>query len=236
MNKENDTKSYLRFSLCTRIQHIVLFTTFFILVFTGFPLLFPNIKVLRYFLIIPSAFELRGIIHRTAAVILILLCIFHIFYILLKEEANKSFREMIPNLKDIKDAICSVMYNLGVVSKHPNFGKFNFIEKFEYLAMGWGSVVMIVTGVVLWFENFFMQFFPKWVMDITTIIHGFEAMLAFLAIIVWHMYNVHFNPEVFPMSRMWIDGKISEEDMIKHHPLEYEKLKAVGEKNENKTF
>jgi len=106
----------------------------------------------------------------------------------------------------------------------PRFGRYNFIEKFEYLAVGWGSVIMIGTGVLLWAPHVSLMFLPKWVMDIAFAVHSWEAILAFLAIIVWHMYNVHVNPAVFPMSRVWLTGRISLHELRENHPLEYERL------------
>lgn len=106
----------------------------------------------------------------------------------------------------------------------PKFDRFNFIEKFEYLALAWGSVVMIVTGFALWFQDQAMVVLPKWTLDIAKVIHSYEALLAFLAIIIWHFYHVHLNPEVFPMSRVWLSGEISEHEMKTLHPLEYERI------------
>jgi cytochrome b subunit of formate dehydrogenase len=88
---------------------------------------------------------------------------------------------------------------------------------------------MIVTGLVLWFEEQAMMIRPKWSLDIARVVHSYEAVLAFLAIIIWHFYHVHLNPEVFPMSRIWLDGKISEHDMKEHHPLEYERITGSAE-------
>ena len=83
---------------------------------------------------------------------------------------------------------------------------------------------MIVSGFFLWASNLSFRLFPLWVYDIFQIIHSYEAILAFLAIIIWHLYNVHLTPDVFPMSRVWLDGKISGHDLRMHHPLEYEAI------------
>ena len=83
---------------------------------------------------------------------------------------------------------------------------------------------MIVTGFFLWANNLAFRIFPMWIYDIFKIVHSYEAILAFLAIIVWHLYNVHLNPEVFPMSRVWLDGKISGHELRTLHPLEYEEM------------
>jgi cytochrome b subunit of formate dehydrogenase len=108
--------------------------------------------------------------------------------------------------------------------KEPEFGRYNFIEKFEYWAVAWGSFIMILSGFFMWKVELSLGLFPLWVHDIFVIVHGYEAMLAFLAVIIWHMYNVHLNPEVFPMSKIWINGKITGHELRTLHPLEYRKI------------
>jgi cytochrome b subunit of formate dehydrogenase len=136
------------------------------------------------------------------------------------------FRALMPNFEDAKNVLQMLRFYFGLTRVPAAFGRFNYIEKFEYLAMGWGSTVMIVTGLLLWSPQISMLIVPKWMMDIAFIVHSWEAILAFLAIIIWHMYNVHFNPSVFPMSRVWLTGKISLHDLIENHPLEYEQFLA----------
>ena len=106
----------------------------------------------------------------------------------------------------------------------PEFGRYNFIEKFEYLGVAWGSLIMIASGFFMWNVELSLRLFPLWVHDIFIIVHGYEAILAFLTIIIWHMYNVHFNPEVFPMSRVWLNGRITGHELRTLHPLEYEAI------------
>jgi cytochrome b subunit of formate dehydrogenase len=147
--------------------------------------------------------------------------------------------------KDIDDAFEVLMHNLGLTGwlyrkgilanffrqhpcwlfkEPPKYGRYSFIEKFEYLAVVWGSFVMIVTGFFMWQVELAMRLFPKYIFDVFVAIHSYEAILAFLAIIVWHMYNVHFAPAVFPMSRVFLTGKISRKQMMEEHPLEYEEI------------
>ena len=228
-----DGEQFVRLTLTQRIQHVILFTSFFTLVLTGLPLVFPNAPLLHKLFFFPSSFWLRGIIHRVAGIILMGVAFFQIAYVIVSEHGNSDFKKIIPDPSDAKDAINLFLYNLGVVKEKPQFGKFNFIEKFEYWALAWGIFVMAVTGLLLWFQEASIALFPIWALDIVRIAHGFEAILAFLAIIIWHMYNVHLNPEVFPMSKIWINGKISKHDLLHHHPLEYELiLKERREKYE----
>ncbi len=219
-----DDEEFVRLTLAERIQHVVLFTSFFTLVLTGIPLVFPNTPLLEKFFFFPSSFWLRGIIHRIAGVMLMGVGIFQIVYIIVSPHGNSDFHRIIPTPKDAGDAIGLFLYNLGVRKDKPKFGKFNFIEKFEYWALAYGVFVMALTGLMLWFQEAAIALFPIWILDIVRIVHGFEAILAFLAIIIWHMYNVHLNPEVFPMSRVWINGKISKKNLKEHHPLLYEEI------------
>ncbi len=219
-----DDEVFQRMTLAQRIQHVVLFTSFFTLVLTGLPLVFPNTPLIHKLFFFPTSFWLRGIIHRVAGIALIGVGLFQIVYVIVSPRGNKDFHQIIPNPQDAKDALNLFLANLGLREERPKFGKYNFIEKFEYWALVWGIFVMALSGLLLWFQEAAIALFPLWVLDIVRIVHGFEAILAFLAIIIWHMYNVHLNPEVFPMSKVWINGKISKHELMEHHPLEYEAL------------
>jgi formate dehydrogenase gamma subunit len=219
-----DDEKFVRMTPAERIQHVILFTSFFTLVLTGLPLVFPNAPLIHKLFFFPQSFWLRGIIHRVAGVTLIGVGVFHVGYVIMSPQGNRSFHKIIPTPQDAKDALNLFLSNLGLRDERPKFGKYNFIEKFEYWALIWGTFIMALTGLMLWFQEAAVALFPLWVLDIIRIVHGFEAILAFLAIIIWHMYNVHLNPEVFPMSKIWINGKISKEELLEHHPLEYQEI------------
>jgi cytochrome b subunit of formate dehydrogenase len=215
---------YLRFSKTQRIQHIILFVCFFLLIVTGMPLLLPDTWLVRKMFWFEGSFTIRGIIHRIAAIGLLGVSVYHIFYCLFSPRGNRDLREMILSKHDLVDPFRILLYNLGKRPEPPRYERFNFIEKFEYYAVVWGSGIMLATGAALWFPVHATILFPRWVLDIIRVIHGFEAILAFLAIIIWHMYNVHLNPEVFPMSRVWLDGRMSLEFFRHHHRLEFDRL------------
>ena len=220
---------YVRLTLSQRIQHVLLFTSFFILMLTGLPLFFPENPIVRRIFFFATSFQIRGYVHRVGAVMLMSLCAYHVGYCLLSRRGHRDLREMLVRKKDLKDVVDLFLYNIGSRAEKPKFGKFNFKEKFEYWAVVWGSAVMIVTGLMQWYAEAAMIVFPKWTLDVARIIHGYEAILAFLAVIIWHFYNVHLHPGVFPMSMVWITGKISIEELKENHPLEYERLVASGE-------
>jgi len=235
---------FVRMSLQERLQHGLLIVSFSLLVVTGLPLMAYEWRPLQA-LFSFFTFYLRGVLHRVAAVMLIVVSVWHLLYMLLTARGRETLRELRLRARDLKDAFEIFMHNLGTTSwlyrkgiladffqRHPywlfpdppRYGRYNFIEKFEYLAVVWGSFVMILTGLFMWKVELAMRLFPKYVFDVFVAIHSYEAILAFLAIIIWHMYNVHFAPAAFPMSKVWLTGKISREQMMREHPLEYEAL------------
>ncbi len=223
-NTASQERRFKRMTLNQRIQHIIMMTSFFSLVITGFPVTFPDSPISGTIVNLLGGFTMRSALHRLAAVVLILLSIYHTCYIVLTRQGRSELKALLPNFKDGFDAFQMLKFYIGMAPTQPKFDRFNFIEKFEYLALAWGSVVMIVTGLALWFQDQSMMILPKWALDIAKVIHSYEAVLAFLAIIIWHFYHVHLNPEVFPMSRVWLDGEISEHELKTLHPLEYERI------------
>ena len=240
-----DDEVFVRMNLTERLQHMLLILTFFTLMATGLPLFFFEFRFFRWLLPTGRAFAVRGLLHRAAAVLLIVNLVWHLAYTVFTRRGRKNFRALIPRGKDFRDAFEQFFHNIGITrwlagrgilkrffAAHPYwlfkdpplFDRYNFIEKFEYWAVAWGSAVMIASGFFMWKVEFSLRFFPLWVHNIFIVVHGYEAMLAFLAVIIWHMYNVHLNPEVFPMSRIWLSGRITGQELRLLHPLEYERI------------
>jgi cytochrome b subunit of formate dehydrogenase len=118
-----------------------------------------------------------------------------------------------------------VLYNIGFRKVKPKLDRFSYIEKSEYWALVWGNIVMVATGLILWFDNTFMGLLTKLGWDVARTVHYYEAWLATLAIIVWHVYFVIFNPDVYPMNLAWLKGTITETEMEEEHPVELERIK-----------
>ena len=213
-----DATLVVRLTLAERVQHIVLMASFTLLVVTGIPLLFPGSPLVHLF---GGIFPLRTFLHRFAGSTLAALAAFHVLYVLFSEEGRRDFGRIAPRIQDVKDFVHYLKYQLGKVDEPPPFGKFNPFEKIEYFAVVWGSAVMVATGFMMWFFEATLRLFPKWVYDLILMIHGYEALLAFLSIIIWHLYNVHLKPGVFPMSRLWLNGKITLRELRHEHPREY---------------
>ena len=181
--------------------------------------------------VVEGGMNLRGLIHRLAALVMIGAAIYHIYFLLVTRRGRYELKEMFPVVKDAIDVFQNIKYLLGITSEKPRFKRFNYIEKSEYWALVWGTIVMVITGFILWFEVETMKFFPKWISDVSEVIHYYEAWLATLAIIVWHFYYVIFNPDVYPMNWIWLNGKISREDMEHEHPLELGEIEKRSEEN-----
>ncbi|MFZ5518919.1 MAG: cytochrome c3 family protein [Candidatus Zhuqueibacterota bacterium] len=214
----------VRLSLNERIQHFILMGTFITLVITGFALKFPEAWWAAPFTRWDGGFAMRGYLHRLAGGLMVLLAFYHVFYVITTKRGKRHITEMLPKLKDLFDVIQNVQYNLGLRKDRPKFAYYNYIEKAEYWALIWGTIVMSVTGFILWFENISLKYFPKLVSDVSTVAHYYEAILATVAIIVWHFYYQFFDPHVYPMNTTCFTGKMSEETIKLEHGMEYEKL------------
>lgn len=218
---------YLRMTLSERIQHATMALSFIILVITGFMLRFPESWWVSHIRDISSdTFEYRSLIHRIAAVAMITVSLYHLYYILFTKRGRQLVYDLLPRWQDVKDAIGVAKFNLGFSNQKPKLDRFSYVEKAEYWALVWGTVVMSVTGLIMWIYTDQAGTFSKLEWDIARTIHYFEAWLAFLAIVVWHFYFVIFNPDVYPMNLAWLKGSLTEEEMAHEHPLELERLKA----------
>ncbi len=217
-------RDYLRFNLGERLQHATMAGSFIVLAYSGFALKFPGAWWAMPLAWLENGESARPLVHRAAAVAMVSVCVYHLFYMGLARRGREQLRAMAPRWQDLRDAAQMVGYYLGRRPDRPAFDRFGYIEKLEYWALVWGSIVMTVTGFALWFENQSLMVAPLWVLDLATVVHYYEAWLATLAIVVWHFYWVIFNPEIYPMSKVWLDGWLSKEEMHHEHPLELRRL------------
>ena len=165
-------------------------------------------------------FYYRSIMHRTAGVIMILVSIYHNYYLIFTAEGRRWLVDMLPRLKDLTDMILNIRYYLGLRNGPPEFDRFCYKHKLEYGALFAGTTLMSITGLLMWTESFWSKF----VLDLATLVHGMEAVLACLAIMLWHLYEVHLRPHKFPIDNMWLTGVIDEEEMKEEFPLHYKKI------------
>ncbi len=210
-----------------RIAHWGIVLSFPTLVVTGFALKFPDAWWTRPLLLWEGHFGFRGAVHRSAAVIMLAATVYHLIHLAVVKRDRMFLKAMLPDFKDATDLLQVFTYNLGITKKPPQFAKFNYAEKMEYLAFMWGTVVMTVSGLLLWFNNFSLRHFPKWVTDAATAVHYYEAILATFSILIWHFYMVIFDPLVYPMDTAWIDGKVPADHYRHARPAYYRALERA---------
>ena len=226
--KRNRPRSIVRLTPNQRTQHWLLLTSFIVLVLSGFALQYPD-SWLAWSL--GSEF-LRRIIHRIAAVVMILVGSYHLLYLALTSEGRLWVKDMFPRLQDVKDLFGNFAYYLGVKKEKPRIARFGYAEKAEYWAVVWGTIIMGLTGLIIWFKLGVFGFLPRWWLEIALSIHFYEAVLATLAIIVWHFYHVIFDPDVYPVNFALIDGRVSEEWYKEEHESAYEQMKEQAARDE----
>lgn len=219
-------KYYKRWNFQHRIQHFLLMISFGGLVLTGFPLKFAESPASKILMMFMGGVKGAGLIHRFCGVILILLSVYHVAWLILEFYRGKRSDAMLPKARDFKDVFDNFAYFFGV-KRSPRFARYNYIEKFEYWAVAWGNSVMILTGLALWFPVFAQHYLPEWMFPLSLMLHDYEALLAALAIILWHLFNVHIHPTAYPQNPVWLTGKMSRKMMAHHHGEELAEIEAA---------
>ncbi len=227
--KESSVDAIVRFTRNEILQHLVLFVTFTTLSYTGLALRFPDWWIFSWMTNSEGGMAFRGLVHRIAGVLFIAVCIYHLIYILFTKRGKEQLNKIFPLPEDIILLFKNIAYHLGLTRQHPDFDRYDYAEKAEFWALVWGAVVMIVTGLPLWFEDFFLGFIPIWLLDVFKSIHFYEAVLATTAIIVWHFFFVIFHPETYPVNFSMLTGRVSEDDLQEKHPKEFAKLMMESE-------
>jgi len=219
----------LRMHIDEVVQHALLAITFITLVISGFALRYDQGFMARFFFGWEGGFQIRGIVHRAAAVGFIGTIVWHVLF-LFSSRGRRFIKDMWPIRRDFRFFVRRMLYNLGLRPRMECIQRFNYVEKAEYWALVWGTVVMVMTGLMLWFDNWFIQFLPKGVLDVALVIHFWEAWLASLAIFVWHFYSVLFHPHVYPMNPSWLTGQMPEEMYEHEHPGHLEEARRETER------
>jgi formate dehydrogenase gamma subunit len=199
-------------------QHTLVMLSFITLALTGFALKYETVWFAKLLFGWKGGFELRGTIHRIAAVVFMFDIAWHLWFIAATRRGRGFVSDMLPEINDFVYFWNRLAYNLGLHRKTPAAGRFSYVEKAEYWALVWGSAVMVITGLMLWFDKEVVQVLPQGALDIAWVVHFYEAVLATLAILVWHLYSTVFNPEVYPMNPSWLTGKMPEDMYRREHP------------------
>jgi len=213
---------FVRLNTSEKVQHLIFMLCFLILVITGFMLKTPTPIIQKLGRFGDTVFYYRSLLHRMAGTTMILVSLYHLFYLFFRPGGRRWLLDMLPRFKDLKDLIHNFLFFVNIRKEPPEFDRFSYMHKMEYGALVAGTTLMSLTGLLLWTE----WRWSKFVLDIAAIVHGMEAVLACLAIMVWHMYEIHLKPHKSPLDKVWITGLIDEEEMQKEHALHYKKIMA----------
>jgi formate dehydrogenase gamma subunit len=216
------SRTYERFSVARRIEHWVMMLSFVTLALTGLPQKFSSSPMSIAFVGLLGGIEALRTIHHIAAIVMMLGTAWHLLVFGYLSYVRRTRFSMLPTLQDVKDGWQALLHNIGRAKTPPQMGRYTFEEKMEYWAFVWGAIIMGLTGFMMWNPISTARFLPGEVIPAAKAAHGGEALLAVLAIIIWHMYGVHIKR----FNRSMFTGRMTEEEMLHEHPLELADLKA----------
>ena len=211
---------FVRLNRAERLQHMIFAACFMVLVITGFMLKIPDTVVAYFGPAGEAVFGYRSLLHRTAGTVMIFVCFYHVYYLFLKAAGRRWLIDMLPRPKDLFDMRDNLLYYINIKKEPPEFDRFCYKHKIEYGALIAGTTIVSVTGLILWSQSSWSKF----VVDIATLVHGMEAILACLAIMIWHFYEIHFRPHKYPLDKTWLTGVIDEAEMKEEYALHYKKI------------
>jgi formate dehydrogenase gamma subunit len=221
------TRYLQRFSRWQRLQHFCVMILFITLSLTGLPQKFYDSGWSQTFLGFFGGVDRARWIHRACGLSFVVLMAVHFAVEVFALLRGRGSLSLVPNRQDFRDAIATLQYYLGVTDQQPRFDRFDYRQKFEYWGLVLGSVVVVSTGLVLLYPVEVTQFLPGMVVPVAMVAHSNEGLLAFLTILIWHIYNAHFNPDVFPFDTTIFTGRISVERMHHEHPRELERIERM---------
>ena len=231
-------KEVLRFTRLNRGLHFFMILSFLNLALSGMTLKFSYTGWARFLSSLYGGFESAGYLHRFSALVMVTVFTIHIVDLIKnKRKEAGGFKDLIIgpdsmlfNKKDLNDFIGSMKWFLGK-GERPEYGRWTYWEKFDYFAVFWGMIVIGSTGFILWFPEFFTQFIPGFMINVATIIHSDEALLATGFIFTIHFFNTHLRPEKFPMDVCIFTGRIPLDEFMLDRPHEYKEIVKKGELN-----
>lgn len=227
-------KAIQRFNRVDRINHALVIISFFGLTLTGLPLLYADKQWAKVLASMLGGVNSCGILHRLFAIMLIANFVIHGVGVIRRIRKYGFFKllfgptTMLPRWKDVTDCIGMFRWFFRG-GKKPKFDRWTYWEKFDYVAEVGGSGIIGVTGLLLWFPEFFGTFLPGWMFNVATIIHGYEALLAIGFIFTIHFFNAHLRLEKFPVDDVMFTGRLPEDEFKEERAVEYERLLASGE-------
>jgi cytochrome b subunit of formate dehydrogenase len=220
LRRRSDEPYVVRWTAVERMQHLVLLGSFIGLAVTGFALRFPSawwVKIIG----LGGSEVVRASLHRALAVILIAVSVYHVAWVLISRRGRVALRGMAPRGSDLVEFVQNMAFHLRLRRERPAYDVYDYTQKAEYWALVWGTWVMALTGFVLWIPTIATSWLPAWTVRVSEVVHFYEAILAVSAIVVWHFFYVIFLPSEYPMSTIWLNGRLSAKEWKEMHRREY---------------
>jgi cytochrome b subunit of formate dehydrogenase len=237
---EGGQKLYRRFTSFQRALHLTMLLSFFTLAITGMVLKFSYATWAQVISRLLGGQPAMAVMHRVAAIVLIIVFVVHVLDVRRKKrESGRTWKEMLTGpdtilfaKRDLTDLVASIRWFFGI-GPRPSYGRYTYWEKFDYFAVFWGVMVIGSTGFVLWFPELLTRVLPGWSINVATIVHSDEALLAVGFIFTIHFFNTHFRPDKFPMDPVIFTGRMTLEELKHDKPDEYEQLVREGRLDEH---
>jgi formate dehydrogenase subunit gamma len=218
-----------RFSLRQRVEHFLVMSIFTLLAVSGFPQKFYDAGWSHMIVGLFGGMERMRFVHRMCGIAFAILSVLHVLTVGVRVASGRARPTLVPSRKDFSDAVLTIRYYLGLSDHHAAFDRFDYRQKFEYWGLLLGGVLMVVTGLILYFPLVAVRFLPGELIPAAKVAHSNEGLMAFLVVITWHVYNAHLSPDTFPFDTSIFTGRISRERMEREHPLELARIEGTQE-------
>jgi len=224
MSRTGPVEYVLRFSVWSRVQHALVIVLFTVLLVTGLPQKWPDAGLSLWIVDhLGGVFAARWL-HRAGGIVFTLLVVAHVTIAIAGLLTRRMKPSMLLGRQDFRDAIDNLRYYAGYTETPPKFGRYDYRQKFEYWGLIFGSMIMVATGYILYFPIAVSRMLPAELIPAAKAMHSYEALFAFLIVLIWHMAGAHLAPESFPMDTSIFTGKIRKDKLRHEHALEYEEL------------
>jgi len=224
MSTDEASEYIVRFSFWTRFQHAMVILLFGVLLVTGMPQKWPGLEASQWTIDALGGIFAARWLHRAAGIVFTVLVVAHLTVAIGGVLTRRMKPTMLLGRKDFRDAIDNLRYYAGYAESPPKFGRYDYRQKFEYWGLIFGSMIMVATGFILYFPITISLVLPAELIPAAKVMHSYEALFAFLIVLIWHMAGAHLSPEAFPMDTTIFSGKIHKERLRREHTLEYEDL------------